>query len=193
MPVVEALWEHNLGRWTSIADMSGYAVRRKALDRFWRHKVGLEASPSQSRTVVVFGDGKFPPTGRRERAVPRKAMEAAAARFAMMVVKVREAYTAKVCSSCHEPTKEVQMRLWKKTRKGVRRMCRVEVPELRRCESSALFRNSSQVEGHRRRYQHPTDLPCRERQAAWLHEGGLRRCDMFKGVSVVNLCSRSWT
>jgi hypothetical protein len=135
--VVEALWTHKLGRWTSISDMSGYSARRKALDRFWRHKVGLEASPSESRTVVVFGDGKFPATGRRERAVPRKAMEASAARFAAAVVKVREAYTTKVCSSCHCPTREVRMLRRVKSRAGGRRIRRVEVLELRRCESNA--------------------------------------------------------
>jgi hypothetical protein len=74
MEVVEALWTHKLGRWTSIADMSGFAARRRTLDRFWRNKVGLEASPENSTTVVVFGDGKFSASGKNERAVPRKAM-----------------------------------------------------------------------------------------------------------------------
>ena len=137
MTVVEALWTHKLGRWTSIADMSGYAARRRTLDRFWRRKVGLEESPAKSRTVVVFGDGSFPPTGKRERAVPRKAMEAAAARFAAAVVKVKEAYTTKVCSACHASTDEVKMLRLKKSRSGVMRQRRVIVQELRRCESNA--------------------------------------------------------
>ena len=64
-------------------------------------------------------------------------MEAAAARFAAAVVKVREAYTTKVCSKCHNPTKEVKMRRWKKSRAGDWRECRFEVPELRRCASNA--------------------------------------------------------
>jgi hypothetical protein len=142
MGVVEALWTHKLGRWTSIADMSGFAARRKTIDRFWRHKVGLEACPSKSRTIVVFGDGSFPATGKRERAVPRKAMEAAASRFAMKVVKVREAYTTKVCSTCHEPTDEVKMLRWKKSRAGVWKERRVVVQELRRCVSNACSATS---------------------------------------------------
>ena len=137
MTVVEALWKHKLGRWTSIADMSGFAARRKTIDRFWRGKVGLEESPAKSKTVVVFGDGSFPATGKRERAVPRKAMEAAASRFAAKVVKVREAYTTKVCSTCHEPTDEVKMLRSKKSRSGVWKGRRVVVQELRRCVSNA--------------------------------------------------------
>jgi hypothetical protein len=142
MVVVEALWKHKLGRWTSIADMTGFAARRKTIDRFWRHKVGLEESPQRSKTVVVFGDGSFPATGKRERAVPRKAMEAAASRFAMKVVKVREAYTTKVCSTCHEPTDEVKMLRWKKSRAGVWKEMRVVVQELRRCVSNACSATS---------------------------------------------------
>jgi transposase len=142
MKVVDELWKHKLKRWTSMADMSGFAARRKTIDRFWRHKVGLEESPQRSKTVVVFGDGSFPATGKRERAVPRKAMEAAASRFAMKVVKVREAYTTKVCSTCHEPTDEVKMLRWKKSRAGVRKERRVVVQELRRCVSNACSATS---------------------------------------------------
>jgi len=72
----------------------------KGATPFWRHNVGLEASPFESRTVVDFGDGHFPPTGRRERAVPMKALEAYTAHFAAIVVKFREADTTEVCSAC---------------------------------------------------------------------------------------------
>eukprot|EP00873_Tetraselmis_striata_P026897 jgi/Tetstr1/447161/TSEL_034598.t1 len=86
-PSIEVVWGHQLARWTSIMDMTAFAAKRRTLDRFWRHKVGLEARHDLSRTVVVFGDGKFSASGRGERAVPRKAMEASAARFAAKVVK----------------------------------------------------------------------------------------------------------
>ena len=118
-------------------DMAGYVGRRRALDRFWRRKVGLERNPEESRTVVVFGDGRFAASGRRERAVPRKATEAAAARFAKAVVKVGEQYTTIVCSGCHHPTEAVRLRRWKRGRDGMPVQRLVDVRELRRCVSNA--------------------------------------------------------
>ena len=133
--VIETIWRHKLGRWTSIADMSGYIARRRALDRFWRHKAGLEACHTASDTIVVFGDGRFSCTGKKERAVPRRALEAAAARFAKLVVKVNEAYTTCVCSKCHMPNRPVKMLRWR-MRNGTLVQRRVDVLELRRCVSN---------------------------------------------------------
>lgn len=135
--VSEEVWKHKLGRWTSMLSMSGYIGRRKALDRFWTKKADLEKSRVQRHTMVVFGHAKFSSTGQRERAVPRKAMEAAASRFPSQVVKVYESFSTKVCSCCHMPTKSVVMMRWIRNKDGEMKKQRVEIRELRRCVSNA--------------------------------------------------------
>ena len=127
--VTETLWKHTLGRWTSRLRMRAWMKKRSAVDRFWVNKIGLTADRTESRTVVVFGDGSFSCSMRgKKNAAPLRQIEKAAGRFSRLVVKVSEKYTTKVCSRCHMPTV------------GVRRDVngrRVLVQESRYCYSPA--------------------------------------------------------
>lgn len=105
MAVAEALWNHTLGRWTSRLRMKAWMKKRSAVDRFWVNKIGLTADRTESRTVVVFGDGSFSCTMRgKKHAAPLRQIEKAAGRFSRLAVKISERYTTKVCSRCHMPT-----------------------------------------------------------------------------------------
>eukprot|EP00873_Tetraselmis_striata_P033958 jgi/Tetstr1/454222/TSEL_041141.t1 len=127
--VVEDLWRHTLGRWTSRLRMEAYMRERSAVDRFWVRKVKLDADRPASRALVAFGDGSFQCTMRGKRhGAPLRKLERSAARFSALAFTVGERYTTKVCSRCHMPTV------------GVRRLRngrRVLVQELRRCLSQA--------------------------------------------------------
>lgn len=98
-------WDHVMGRWTSMLRLSSYSGKRRSLDNFWAKKVGLSSDPKKRMsTIIGYGDGAFKSRGGR--LAPVKAMKASASRYGI-VVNVPEAYTSKVCSFCHSPTKEV--------------------------------------------------------------------------------------
>ncbi len=68
--------------------------KRKTLDRFWKREVRV------SGAILAYGNGKFAPTDRGEKAVPTTQAAVSACRFALRVEMVDEWCTTKCCCKC---------------------------------------------------------------------------------------------
>lgn len=88
------LWKHRFERCFGLMAMDNYIHKKKTIDKFWQHTVGLKTD-----MVVAYGDAGFSSNGKGELSVPTCKMKGAAGRFSPLFM-VDENRTSKTCCEC---------------------------------------------------------------------------------------------
>ena len=109
------LWKHRFERCFGLMAMDNYIHKKKTVDKFWQHTVGLK-----SDMVVAYGDAGFSSNGRGEMSVPTCKMKGAAGRFSPLFM-VDENRTSKTCCECGEDLRGIKVPGSPKPLRAVRR------------------------------------------------------------------------